>query len=491
MEDCCKKENVHSRRDFLKYAAAGGLSFCCAGLAGARAVEAPANKPNVIFILGDDVGWHELGCYGNSYNETPNLDALAQSGMRFTDGYASAPVCSPFRASLMTGQVPARVGIYRWLEGNDSKYLSRSYHTMAEQFKSAGYSTGIVGKWHLSGYLQSGAPYEVPPTEHGFDENMVAANKYIANGSYWYPYSVIMNPAIPEIDPPLDPDYEDEYLIDRCNYEALNYIERHKDEPFFLYLSHYAVHTILAGKPDLVSHFESKAGSGTGIWANDNNPHLAAQLYSIDEGVGQIVAKLTELGLLENTIIVFMGDNGGENAVTTNGPLRDGKQSLYEGGVRVPLIMSWAGRIQANSTCSEPVICCDFYPTFSELTGIALPADQPMDGISLTPLFTQPSATLDRADLFWYYPYKNVAAIRSRDWKLLEHLNDGTLELYYLPDDLSEDNDLSKTRPEIVTELYRKLKDWRSSIPRNSDINADGKSNLTDFSNIAQNWLSS
>jgi arylsulfatase A-like enzyme len=451
-----------------------------------KALEAAPLKPNVIFILGDDVGWYELGCYGNTYNETPNLDALASSGMRFTDAYASAPVCSPYRASLMTGQYPARVGIFKWLEGNDKKYLSRAYTTMAEQFKKAGYVTGIVGKWHLSGYLQSGAPYEVHPTEHGFDEDLVAANKYIANGSYWYPYSVIMNPPIPAVNPPLDPDYDKEYLVDRCNYEAVNFIERHKEQPFFLYLSHYAVHTILDGKPDLVSHFEGKTGSGSGIWASENNPHLAAQLFSIDEGVGQIVATLQAHNLLDNTLIVFMGDNGGENRVTTNGPLRDGKQSLYEGGIRVPLIMSWASHIQAGSLCHEPVVCCDFYPTFSELANIPLPSDQPMDGVSLTPLFTQPEAALDRSELYWYYPYNKMSVVRSREWKLVEHLNAGRLELYRLSEDLSEQNDLSKVHPDIAESLYQKLKQWRSSIPRFSDINGDGRTDLRDFNRLAQ-----
>jgi arylsulfatase A-like enzyme len=491
MDSSCKGERCHSRRDFLRYAAAGGLACCFSNLLGGSGkASQSSSKPNIIFILADDLGWYELGCYGNTYNETPHLDALASSGMRFTDGYASAPVCSPYRASLMTGQVPARIGILKWLEGNDTRYLSRSYTTMAEQFKHAGYATGIVGKWHLSGYLQSGAPYEVPPTEHGFDENLAGANKYIANGSYWHPYSVIMNPPIPEIDPPLDPMYEDEYLVDRCNYEAVDFIERHKDEPFFLYLSHYAVHTILAGKPDLVSHFESKPDSGTGIWASENNPHLAAQLFSIDEGVGQIVAKLQEHHLLDNTLIVFMGDNGGEGKVTTNGPLKAAKGSLYEGGIRVPLIMSWPGRIQEDSVSSEPVVCCDFYPTFSELAQVPLPADQPMDGVSLTSLFMQPAGTLGRSELYWYYPHNMMAAVRSRDWKLVEHLGAGTIELYHLPDDLSEENDLSKVHPDIASDLYQKLKQWRSSIPRLSDVNTDGKIDFKDFNRIAQKWQS-
>lgn len=455
----------HSRRDFLRYAAAGSIAGCLPGcFSGEHSTTSKPSKPNVIFILGDDVGWHELGCYGNTFNETPNLDALAAAGMRFTDAYSSAPVCSPYRASLMTGQYPARVGILKWLEGNDPKFLSPSYTTLAEQFKAAGYATGIVGKWHLSGYLQSGAQNEVPPTQHGFDENLVGANKYIANGSYWHPYSVIMNPPIPPVEPPLDPKYEKEYLVDRCNYAAVDYIERHKDGPFFLYLSHYAVHTVLDGKPDLVAHFKNKADAGSGKWAKDNNPHLAAQLFSIDEGVGKIVAALRRHNLLDNTILVFTGDNGGENNVTTNGPLRDGKQSLYEGGIRIPLIMSWANRIPAGSVTHEPVICCDFYPTFSEITRTALSQDQPVDGISLTPLLERPDRSLDRSDLYWYYPHNKVSAIRSRQWKLVEHLDTQDIELYDLPADLSEQNDLSKAHPDIAAQLYEKLKRWRSSV---------------------------
>lgn len=464
MNSHTRHSNNFSRRDFLRYATAGGLSCCLGGCLlseNKKSLKPSSSRPNVIFILGDDVGWHELGCYGNTYNETPHLDALAAGGMRFTDAYSSAPVCSPYRASLMTGQYPIRTGILKWLEGDDRKYLPHSYMTLAEQFKKAGYTTGIVGKWHLSGYLQSGGPYEFPPTVHGFDENLVGANKYIANGSYWHPYSVIMNPPIPQIEPPLDPNCPKEYLVDRCNYEAVNFIERHKEEPFFLYLSHYAVHTILDGKPELVKHFRSKPDSGVGKWAKDNNPHLAAQLYSIDEGVGQIIAKLKEHNLLNNTILVFMGDNGGENRVTTNGPLRDGKQSLYEGGIRVPCILSWTGHIQASAVSSEPVMCCDFYPTFSELVNLPLPTDQPMDGVSLTPLFKQPGASLERAELYWYYPYNKVAAVRNREWKLLEHLDTGRVELYHLSEDLSEEKDVSQAHPEIAGRLAQELKQWR------------------------------
>lgn len=449
---------------------------------------AAGDPPNIIFILADDLGWFELGCYGNTYNETPHLDTLAGGGIRFTDAYASGPVCSPYRASLMTGQFPARHGILKWLNPNDfDKNLSRQYRTIAETLKTAGYATGIVGKWHVSCYASDGDPDPIPPTQQGFDENLAGATTYIGAGDYWYPYWIM--PGLAKLPQVLDPLYpSDEYLVDRCNYEAVQFIERHKDEPFFLYLSHYAVHTVLDGKPHLVSHFESKPGSGTGPTAPANNPHLAAQLFTIDEGVGAIVDKLTEHNLVNNTIIVFMGDNGGAGKVTTNGPLRGAKGNLYEGGVRVPMIISWPGHASAGSTCSEPVICCDFYPTFTELAEVALPSNQRMDGLSLAPLLTNPQSQLDRDALYWYYPHNNQSSVRARDWKLIERLDSGSYEVYNLADDLSEQNELKNQHPAKAMELLSDLRAWRSSIPRLADVNTDGRINIYELLLVFDNW---
>ncbi len=483
-------ENVFKSFDWRRYC----ISLVLIGFSLTAAASRADMTPNIIFILADDLGWYELNCYGNTYNETPHLDSLATGGMRFTNAYASAPVCSPDRASLMTGQVPVRIGILKWLDRYDfDKNLPRAYTTVAEALKPRGYATGIVGKWHLSCYADDGDPDPIPPTQQGFDENLAGATRYIANGDYWWPYrgnGTIMMPDLPKAPKVLDPLYpNDEYLVDRCNYEALNFIERHQKEPFFLYLSHYAVHTVLDGKPHLVEHFESKPGSGIGPDSKPNNPHLASQLYTIDEGVGAIIAKLTEYHLLDNTIIVFMGDNGGAGNVTTNGPLRGAKGNLYEGGIRVPLIISWPGHIQSGSTCDEPVGSCDFYPTFAEITTTRLPSDQPMDGLSLVSLFTHPQATLNRDALCWYYPHNNQSAIRKRDWKLVENLNTGAVELFHLSEDLSEKTDLKHTNPVKTMELLNDLRAWRSSIPRLCDVNADGAVDIYEFMLLSNHWM--
>ncbi len=444
--------------------------------------------PNVIFILADDLGWSELGCYGNTYNQTPNLDRLATDGMRFTNAYAAAPVCSPFRASLMTGQYPARVGIYKWLDARDfDKNMPRQYTTVAESFKTVGYDTGIIGKWHLSCYASDGDPDPIPATQQGFDEDIAGATKYIGNGDYWYPYWIM--PGLAKADTVFDSNYpQDEFLVDRMNYEAVNYIERHKDEPFFLYLSHYAVHTTLDGKPDLVSHFEAKPGSGTGKYAPENNPHLAAQLYTIDEGVGMIVDKLTELDLLDDTIIVFTGDNGGAGNVTNNGILRGAKGNLYEGGVRIPMIVSWPGHVQSAATCDEPVVSCDYYPTFSELSGFDLPGNQTLDGVSLASLFTSPQSKLERDAIYWYYPHNNQSSVRCGDWKLIENLTTGNIELYNLANDISETTEQKYDHPEKAMELLNKLRNWRSELPRLVDKDKSGYININEISNIATSW---
>ncbi len=445
--------------------------------------------PNIIFILADDLGWHELGCYGNTYNETPHLDALASGGIRFTNAYAAAPVCSPYRASLMTGQYPARIGIHKWLDKSDfDKNLPRQYTTIAETLKSAGYATGIIGKWHLSCYADDGDPDPIEPAEQGFDEHLAGATTYIGNGDYWHPYWIM--PALPKAPLVLDPAYpNEEFLVDRCNYEAVHFIERHKDEPFFLYLSHYAVHTKLDGKPNLVSHFEAKPNSGTGVWAPVNNPHLAAQLSTIDEGVGQIVAKLQAYNLLKNTLLVFMGDNGGDGNVTDNGPLRGAKGNLYEGGIRVPLIMSWPGHLASGSVCNEPVVSCDFFPTFSQLAGTALPGFQPMDGVSLTSLFQHPQNTLNRESICWYYPHNQQSAIRQGEWKLIEHLDTGTIELYDLSKDLSEASDQKYQNPQTAMKLLRDLKKWRTGIPRFYELDNNGSIGSEELIRLSDNWL--
>lgn len=456
----------YNRRDFLRVVGLGAAAFAAPGCMKASEGDMgkrPAKKPNIVFVLADDLGWAELGCYGNKFNETPNLDKLAKQGMRFTDAYAAAPVCSPFRAALMTGQYPARVGITDYLRPNDPKHLSRDYVTIAEMLKEAGYATGMIGKWHLTGYKNHGAE-EVGPKMHGFDEAIVSENRGIGGGSYFHPYHFNR-----EITKRLE---GKEYLVDRCNLEAVEFIERHKDEPFFLYLSHYAVHTRLLGKEELVAKYEAKAGAGKGQKAKRNNPHLAAQLESIDEGIGMIMDKLDELGLAKDTVLIFTSDNGGEDRVTSNGPLRAGKSTLYEGGIREPLIVRRDGVVKRGSVCKTPVMTCDFYPLFEQIAGYRAKGRQELDGVSILPLLKNPRAKLERDTFYWHYPLakphflggRSSSAIRKADWKLIEYFENGRVELYNLKEDIGEKNDLAEKKPEKVAELKGLLTKWRAEV---------------------------
>jgi arylsulfatase A-like enzyme len=435
----------------------------CESASGLNSDKVSKDRPNIIFVLADDLGFAELGCYGNTFNETPNLDKLAGRGTRFTDAYASAPVCSPYRAALMTGQYPARVGITDYLRPNDAKHLSTDHITIAEMLKRVGYATGIIGKWHLTGYANHGAK-EFPPSQHGFDEVIVSENRGIGGGSYFHPYH--FNREIAKRLP------GKEYLVDRCNLEAVEFIDRRKDEPFFLYLSHYAVHTRLQGKSELVAKYEKKPGAGKGNRARRNNPHLAAQLESIDEGVGMIMKKLDELGLAENTVLIFTSDNGGEDRVTSNAPLRAGKSTLYEGGIREPLIIRWPQVVKPATICNTPICNIDFYPTLLQLAGLRPDPGQHLDGVSILPLLKNPGAKLARNTLYWHYPLKkqhflggrSSGAIRQGDFKLIEFFDNGEVELYNLAEDIAEKNNLAEKLPEKAAELQKRLKSWRGGV---------------------------
>ncbi|MHC4659584.1 MAG: sulfatase [Planctomycetota bacterium] len=385
-----------TRRDFFKALGAGAAAVA---LPGCTAVytrpNGKAKRPNIIFILADDLGWSELGCYGNRFNETPHLDRLAQSGMRFTQAYACAPVCSPYRAGLMTGQYPLRVGITDYLRRNDPDYLRpQQQYTIAEALRDAGYTTGLIGKWHLMGDYRK---RKGDPKLHGFTEVICSETQYIGPGYYYPPYKHL---------PQVEPRTPDEYLVERINQEAVDFIERNKDKPFFLYKSHYAVHTRLVGKPQLVEKYLRKTGAGKGQKAPRNNVHLAAQLESLDEGVGMIMEKLEQLGLAENTIIIFTSDNGGETHVTSNAPLREGKSTLYEGGIRMPLVVSWPKRIKPRSVCNTPTMNIDFYPTLAQIAKAEIDPTQKIHGVSIVPLLKDPNSALTRDALYWHYPLK-------------------------------------------------------------------------------------
>ena len=421
-----------------------------------------ARKPNVVFILADDLGWAELGCYGNRFNETPNLDRVAREGIRFTEAYAAAPVCSPYRASLLSGQYPARVGITDYLRPDDPKHLPTEHVTLAEVLRRAGYATGIIGKWHLTGYTHHGAE-EFPPSVHGLDEVICSEKRGIGGGSYFHPY---------HFNPDIERRLPDEYLVDRVNLEAVEFIQRNGRRPFFLYLSHYAVHTRLVGKPELVAKYEARPGAGKGPQAAKNNPHLAAQLESIDQGVGMILQKLTELGLDARTIVIFTSDNGGETRVTSNAPLRGGKSMLYEGGIREPLLVRWPGAVPPAAVSDTPVSSIDFYPTLLEALGLPPDPAQKLDGVSILPVLKDPNANLARDTLYWHYPLekphflggRSSGAIREGDWKLVEFFDTGELELYNLAADPGEEKNLADLMPDKVADLHKKLRAWRKSV---------------------------
>ena len=468
------------------------VTACCVLISSSAAsfAESPT-RPNIVFVLADDLGWTELGCYGNEFNETPNLDRLAQEGMRFTQAYAAAPVCSPYRAAFLTGQTPARVGITDYLRPNSSNALSTAHITLPEMLKKAGYATGMVGKWHLTGYKHHEAEFEMIPTDHGFDWNIGSEVKGVGNGANTWPY-VFRTQPVRWLDLDENRLGKNEYLTDRLNFEALHFIERNQDRPFFLYLSHYAPHTVLNGRADLVEKYRKKhapgksgrehchvcedAGLGKGDpghhWATDHNPHLAAMLESIDHGIGEIAAKLDELGLAENTLLIFTSDNGGETNVTSNAPLRGGKSQLYEGGIRVPLIVRWPAQVANDAVSSVPTVNTDFYPTLLEAAGVVSDPRQLLDGVSTLEIWRNPNATLDRDLLAWHYPLDephflggvSSGAIRFGDWKLIENFDTGDSELYSLSDDSSETRNLAGEHPEVVADLKEKLAAWRDEV---------------------------
>jgi len=418
------------------------------------ATKRSAAKPNIVFILADDLGWAELGCYGNTFNATPNLDRLARDGMRFTQAYAAAPVCSPTRAALLTGRWPQRFGITDYLGPQDKTHFFKpEVTTLNEALMPAGYASGLIGKWHLTGDYSLGGG---APEKHGWDEVICSERLYIGAGSYFAPYK-----HLPHVEAP-----PGEYLTDRLTREAVGFIRRRRTEPFFLYLAHYAPHTALASKPDKVARFKAKPGASS----KHNNPQLAAMIESLDDGVGEILRALDDLGLTQNTLVVFNSDNGGEDRVTSNAPLRAGKSHLYEGGIRVPLIVRWPAGIVPGGTCDVPVVTTDFFPTLMDLAGLK-PA-QSLDGTSLVPLFTG-KRELPPRDLVWHYPLdqphflggRSAGAIRSGNLKLIEFYDTGTIELYDLSQDIGETHDLAGRMPERAAELRTRLKRWREQIP--------------------------
>ena len=423
----------------------------------------PKRSPNVIIVLIDDMGLTDLSCYGSKFYESPNIDQLAKDGVRFTQGYSACTVCSPTRAALLTGKYPARLHITDWIPGHErpkakmkipewQKFLPFEEITLAEQLKSAGYATASIGKWHLTPGLKEGdeAYY---PDKHGFDVNIGG----YARGqppSYFSPYKI----------PTLTDGPIGEYLTDREANEAVKFIEANKDKPFFLYLPHYAVHQPIAGKPEVVAKFKAKDTTDL----KQKNATYAALVSSVDDAMGTIRAALKRLKIDEQTIIIFTSDNGGLIGTTDNSPLRAGKGSAYEGGVRVPLIMFWPGVTKAGTLEPTPAISIDIYPTVLEMTGIK-PLQSLIDGNSLASLLKS-GAKPDRDTIFWHYPHYHpggatpYSAIRSGDYRLVHFYEDGHDEMYNVATDVSETKDLAVTEPDRAKALRIRLDAWLKSV---------------------------
>lgn len=435
-----------------------------------HAAEAPAStKPNIVFIMADDLGYTDLACYGSRYYETPNIDRLASRGMMFLNHH-HCQNCAPTRAALLSGQSGPRTGVYTVGHIDRFDWRSRPLRpvdnvtdlplglaTFADQLKAAGYATGMFGKWHLG---QAGKHH---PAHRGFDEAIVSAGAHFDFKTD------------PKTDYP-----KGQYLADFLTDRAVDFIRRNQGRPFLLYLPHFAVHSPHHAKADLVEHFRSKPPVG-----GHNNPVYAAMIASVDESVGRIVQTLEELGLDERTIVIFTSDNGGVGGyvregvkqagdVTDNAPLRSGKGSLYEGGIRVPLIVSWPGATPAGSQCDAATIHVDVFPTFLEIADAPRP-NQILDGESLVPLLRDPSARLQREAIFQHFPgylgaglgtYRTtpVSVVQSKEWKLMEFLEDGRIELYNLSDDVGETRNLASESPERVEELLGLLRTWRAEI---------------------------
>ncbi|MFO7958691.1 MAG: sulfatase [Candidatus Brocadiia bacterium] len=446
------------------------------------------SPPNFVFILIDDMGWKDLGCYGSTFYETPNIDRLAADGMRFTDGYASCPVCSPTRASIMTGRYPARVGVTNFIGGHtrgkliDAPYIDHlplEEHTLASALKDAGYNTYHVGKWHLGG-----EPYW--PEKQGFDENVAGCHWGMPTQGYFSPWG----------NPMLEDGPEGEFLTDRLTDEAIRLVRNNGPDPFFLYMSYHAVHVPIQAKDAYIRRFEAKVKE-LGL---DNvktfeegkhfpcehkkdrriqrrllqsDPTYAAMVNILDENIGRLLKTIQEVGKTEETVVIFTSDNGGlataEGAPTCNAPLAEGKGWMYEGGTREPLIVKWPGRTQPGSVCSVPVTSTDFYPTLLEMAGRDPLPEQHCDGVSIAPLL-RGEAPPDRDAIFWHYPhYGNQGgtpgcSVRAGDWKLIEFFEDGRLELYNLRHDVSEEKDLAEEEPRRAETLHRQLVQWRDEI---------------------------
>ncbi|MGL6225892.1 MAG: sulfatase [Thermoguttaceae bacterium] len=468
------------------------------------AQDGQSSKPlNFVVILVDDLGWADLGCYGSAYYETPHLDRMSEEGIRFTNGYAACAVCSPTRLSLQTGLYPARTAITDWIRAKfqsgtippgaknptpyvrldngplacppNGLFMELEYETIAERLKKAGYVTGHVGKWHLGQEAHS-------PEKQGYDFNFAGCDLG-QPPSYFDPYlskdrnrSLVIPPSV------LVPRKTGEYLTDRESDEAVGFIETNRDRPFFLHLAHYAVHTPLMGKPDLVEKYARKGEDSDFL---QKNAVYAAMIESVDESTGKILRTLDRLGLAEQTVVVFTSDNGGLIGSTNNEPLRSGKGFPYEGGIRVPWIFRCPTRIPSGIVSEEPIITCDLFPTLADWAGVPVESvsqttgeeAERVDGKSLVPVLTSkgPFSGIGRS-LFWHFPHyrfendpgqlRPYSIIRRNDWKLIKYYtaDEPDFELYHLGDDWGERVNRAEQEPDLVRSLDTELQHWLESV---------------------------
>ena len=432
-------------------------------------LRADEKKPNFVFLLVDDLGWGDFGCYGAKFYETPHIDKLAKDGMLFTNAYSACTVCSPSRAAILTGRYPARLHLTDWIAGHKRPFAKLSVPDwkmkidhervlLPEALKEAGYATAFFGKWHL---MPIGQPdfKEHFPTSHGFDVNVGGREwgQPKGPGRYFSPFGM----------PGLDDGEKGDFLTDKLTDAAMKFLEEKKNEQFLLYFSYYTVHGPIMSPESLTQKYQEKAKTLENERNENMNPKRAGMIEALDQSVGRIVAKLEELGLAEDTVIVLTGDNGGDYDDTTAG-LRDRKGFSHEGGVREPLIAKWPGRIEAGSRCDEPVIGMDFYPTFLEMAGLPTKTDECLDGVSIWPLLKDGNSELKREKLYWHYPHyhrtKPYGAIRNGDWKLIEFFEDGELELFNLKMDPFEKKNLASEDPKKAAMLLEQLKKWREEV---------------------------
>ncbi len=483
----------------------------------ASPAQGETRPPNVVFFLVDDLGWSDIGCYGSSFYDTPAIDQLAKEGMLFDNAYATCHVCSPSRASILTGKYPARTNLTEWLGGRPERDYEKLHHgekltalpdaeqTLAETLHGHGYATANYGKAHLN----------KDPTTYGFDEAITGWVR-----SYFHPFSPAYSQSLPS--------GEGDYFTDKLTDAALDFIERNKDKPFFVHLEHFSVHDPIQGRKDLVEKYEKKLATLPpqdgpdyilepnpdgptltpeqlkAIEANDtsevhqnervwwvkqkqDNVEFAGMIEATDESLSRIRAKLKELGLEENTIVIFTGDNGGMSAsnqyrginhpretlnsryASSNLPLRGAKGWNYEGGIRVPLIVHWPGKTQPNSKSHAIVTGTDYYPTLLDMLGLPSMPEQHVDGRSFVPALKQQD--YDRGAIYWHFPhYSNHGfqspngAVRSGRYKLIEYYENGTVQLFDLQNDIGEQHDLAKSQPQITARLKKMLHDWRDDV---------------------------